>query len=260
MFGTRADITKRKQIDGMVTRLEFLYSMIDTAEIGFNLLDSELWYLEANATSAHSTGLPAEQVVVKTIYEVVPYISGPLPGRPETIIHYHSYHIPVMLLTGAPGIVAIAVDITTHKLEEERTLRESERKFRLVAETIQDVFWMNSPGIKELIYISPGYKRIWGKSTQSLYKSPRTFQENIPPQDLQGFLDIIERYHSRGIAYECEYRIILTNGTTRWNQERGYPITDELGKVSLMTGICTDISERKRMEEELLKKPEFRVP
>lgn len=148
-------------------------------------------------------------------------------------------------------LFGIAQDITLRK-KAEKALRESERKFRLVTENINDVIWISTPGVTEIIYISPGYEKIWGNSTQSLYDCPHSFLKKIHPDDLPRYCTIIEEFHAQGKAYEYEYRIIIDNGSTRWIQERGYPIYDEHGTINLMTGICTDITERKRTEEELL--------
>jgi PAS domain S-box-containing protein len=151
---------------------------------------------------------------------------------------------------GEQCLITIIHDITERK-RAEQALQESESKFRLVTETIQDVFWMSTPGVTKMIYISPGYERIWGKSRQSLYESPRSFLEALHPEDLGPYLGIVETFHAKGKAYECEYRIVLATGTVRWIQERGYPITDDQGNVVLMTGICADITERKWAEEAL---------
>ena len=65
----------------------------------------------------------------------------------------------------------------------EEALRESEVRFRLMTETIQDVFWMSTPGIAEMIYVSPAYEEIWGRTRDSLYRSPKSFMEAIHPED-----------------------------------------------------------------------------
>ena len=127
----------------------------------------------------------------------------------------------------------------------------SEMKFRLLTETIQDVFWMSTPNITKMIYVSPAYEKIWRKSTKQLYESPRSFLEAVHPEDLEQYLKIIEEFHAKGKAYQCEYRILPKPESIRWIHERGYPIIDEHRNTMLMTGLCTDITERKRVEKEL---------
>ena len=117
-----------------------------------------------------------------------------------------------------------------------------------MTETIQDVFWISTPGIKEMIYVSPAYDKLWGKSTRQLYDTPRSFLDAIHQEDLTQYLSTIEAYHAKGIAYQCEYRILSNQASMRWIQERGYPITDDNGDTVLMTGLCADITERKQAE------------
>ncbi len=133
--------------------------------------------------------------------------------------------------------------------ESNRRLRESESKFRLVTETIQDVFWTSTPGITETVYISPAYEKVWGKSCKSLYKNPLSFCDAIVEEDLNNYRDILEQFHAKGIAYECEYRIKVKDQEIRWIHERGAPVVDEQQKPILMAGICTDITEIKKAQD-----------
>ncbi|MCB2225427.1 MAG: PAS domain S-box protein [Desulfarculaceae bacterium] len=141
-------------------------------------------------------------------------------------------------------------DITERKKAEEE-LHESEQKFRLVTETIQDVFWLSTCGVEEMIYVSPAYENVWGLSLEELYRSPRAFLESLHPDDKEGYLKTIGEYHRRGKAYECSYRILRKGGEIRWIEEKGYPVAEPSGRTRLMTGVCTDITERKKAEEAL---------
>ena len=85
-------------------------------------------------------------------------------------------------------IAGIVEDITERKAAEQ-ALRESEEKFRLVTETIEDVFWISTPGAKEIIYVSPAYEKIWGRSVQSVYQFPESFIEAIHPDDREQVLN-----------------------------------------------------------------------
>ena len=101
------------------------------------------------------------------------------------------------------GLVGVILDITERKRVED-DLRESEKKFRLVTETIQDVFWLASPDIREMMYVSPGYEWIWGRSTESLYESPKSFLEAIIPEDRDRVMSVLQASHSGVKEYTCD--------------------------------------------------------
>jgi len=131
----------------------------------------------------------------------------------------------------------------------EEALRKSEAKFRLLAENIQDVFWISTPGIKEMIYVSPAYEKIWGRTRDSWYKSPRSFIEAIHPEDRERVLAGVKE-HEKGF-WNFEYRIIQPDGCFRWIQDRGFPIRDEQGNLIWMCGVASDLTERKQLEAQL---------
>ena len=65
-------------------------------------------------------------------------------------------------------IAGIATDITDRKLAED-ALRESEERFRQLTENITEVFWLRSPDLKQLLYVSPMYEKVCGRTRESLY-------------------------------------------------------------------------------------------
>lgn len=143
----------------------------------------------------------------------------------------------------------IVEDVTAWK-EAEQALRESEARFRQVAENVPDVFWLVSPDYTEVAYISPGYENVWGQSCQSLYDKPETWLEAVHPQDRARVARDIEA-RARGEASDTEYRIQRPDGTTRWIRDQGFPVLDGDGKVCRAAGIARDITERVRVQEEL---------
>ena len=133
----------------------------------------------------------------------------------------------------------------------ESALRESEEKFRLVTETVQDVFWMTTPGITEILYISPAYEKVWGLSRESMYKDPLSFTDAVHPDDRERVLSEFENKPAG--VWDLEYRIVRPDGSVRWIYDRGFPVQDEDGKISKVVGVAADITGRKLAEEELKK-------
>src|SRR5581483_8383695 len=67
--------------------------------------------------------------------------------------------------------------------EENARLRESEERFRQLAENVQAVFWMSDPHKSCVLYVSPAYETVWGLSCRSLYEHPRSFVDAVHPDD-----------------------------------------------------------------------------
>ncbi|MGE5174658.1 MAG: PAS domain-containing protein [Betaproteobacteria bacterium] len=134
--------------------------------------------------------------------------------------------------------------------QAEESLRQSEQRFRLIAETISEVFWMSDVDMKEVFYISPEYERVWGRSRESLYENPLSFLDAVHQEDRDRLLTTLER-KTLGQPFECEYRIMRPDGSIRLIWDRGYPVRDEAGRVTRYVGVAQDITERKGMEEKI---------
>ncbi|MEA5551464.1 PAS domain-containing protein [Anabaena cylindrica UHCC 0172] len=143
-------------------------------------------------------------------------------------------------------LVGSIADITERK-QTEQALRESEAKFRELAENIHEVFHINSADLSQILYISPGYEQIWGRSCQSLYQNPNSWIDSMHPDDCDRVLAACERL-IQGEPLEEEYRIIRPKGEIRWIFARVFPIYNQLGIILRHAGIAADITERKLAE------------
>ncbi len=141
----------------------------------------------------------------------------------------------------------IALGIQTKQTE--LALQESEERFRQMAENVRQVFWMTNKDSSSIIYISPAYERMWGRSCKRLYENPLAFVEAIHPEDQEKVLAAIKK-QIKG-EYDEEYRIIQPNGNIRWVRDRAFPIQNETGQVYRIVGVTEDITDRKLAESEI---------
>jgi PAS domain S-box-containing protein len=146
-------------------------------------------------------------------------------------------------------VIAVIRDVSERKAAETR-LRDSEERFRQLAENIQEVFWMSDPAKNRMIYISPGYERIWGRPCDSLYNSPRSWAEAVHPEDRERVLSAALTKQVSG-QYSEIYRILRPDGSIRWIQDRAFPVRDPAGEIYRIVGIAGDITARKQTEAQL---------
>jgi PAS domain S-box-containing protein len=137
----------------------------------------------------------------------------------------------------------------------ENEVRESEEKFRQMAENIGEVFFIFTPDWKQTVYVSPAYERIWGRPLKDVYDNSMAWLEGVHPDDRKLPLAVVNKHVGGNImgTDTVEYRILRPNGTLRWIFARTYPVLDEQGDVCRITGIAEDITHRKLVEEALRK-------
>ena len=149
----------------------------------------------------------------------------------------------------ARAILGMARDITEQK-RAEQALRSSEEKFRQLAESIREVFWMMNAAGTEVLYVSPAYEQIWGRTCDDLYSNPMSWLEVIDPEDREkAHLTFLKQMEGQDI--ESEYRIRTPGGELKWVRDRAFPIRNQTGEIVRVAGIAEDISARKKAEADL---------
>ena len=139
-------------------------------------------------------------------------------------------------------------DISERKRMEE-TIRESEERFRQLAESIDAVFWLTTSDKSEVLYVSPAFDRIWECSREILRTNPRFWLEHIHPDD-QKRVSVATACQAY-LPYDEEYRIITASGRERWIRDRSFAIKNEAGQTYRVAGIAQDITSAKELEAQL---------
>jgi PAS domain S-box-containing protein len=148
-----------------------------------------------------------------------------------------------------PAIQVVLRDITERKRLETLS-REGEERFRQIAESIDEVFWITPPDKNSMIYVSPAYEKIWGRSCAELYANPRHWLASIHPEDRDRVIHAALSKQSEG-TYDEEYRILRPDGGERWIRDRAFPLRDESGAIHRIVGLAEDITEHKARESEI---------
>ena len=128
-------------------------------------------------------------------------------------------------------------------------LADSNERFRQLVENIKEVFWICSADGNEIVFVSPGYETIWGRTCDSLYAQPRNWLAAIHAEDRQRVTEEFSQVTAL-TGFDTKYRVVQPDGTIRWVHDRGFPIRDAAGNLYRIAGIAEDITAWKQVELE----------
>ncbi|MCA1564274.1 MAG: PAS domain S-box protein [Acidobacteria bacterium] len=137
----------------------------------------------------------------------------------------------------------------------ESKMTVSERRFRQLADNIDQVFWVYDLSEARVVYANPAYETMWGETRENLYKDEGAFFAILHPDDRERMIDVLRRQRA-GARTEAEYRIVRRDGTVRWIHDRGFPVRDAQGTVLRIVGIAEDVTQRKAAEKALREQTE----
>jgi diguanylate cyclase (GGDEF)-like protein/PAS domain S-box-containing protein len=167
------------------------------------------------------------------------------PCHSPTAQRWFLLRITPLMTEGRGGVVVMHLDITAEREARER-MHVSESRFRQMAETIRDVFFLRNVEGTEIYYVSPAYAALWGRSCQTLYADPKSWAESIHPDDRAKWLEAVNDGGLKG--FDCEHRIVREDGAIRWVHSRGFPILTDTGKPYRIAGVVSDVTSRKIAE------------
>ncbi|MBD3216894.1 MAG: PAS domain S-box protein, partial [candidate division Zixibacteria bacterium] len=132
-----------------------------------------------------------------------------LPRNKSIWIQYESKVVPFQ---GRICIQGIFKDITEIKEADDR-LKESEERFRQMAENIPEVFWILERKPEKMVYVSPAYEDVFGLSLKEIYKDSRSFLKAVHPDDKEF---VIKYFDDTQAPSDIEFRLLRKAGEIRW--------------------------------------------
>jgi PAS domain S-box-containing protein len=153
-------------------------------------------------------------------------------------------------VTANVGFALERIEQEAQRRRAEEALRESEERFRQMAENIQEVFWTADAQDGRLLYASPAYERVWGRSAASAIENPHSFLESVHPEDRDRLEESYRDLLAAG-EFDEEFRVMRPDGSVCWVWDRAYPVRSADGRILRFVGIAQDVTVRKRAEAEL---------
>ena len=168
--------------------------------------------------------------------------------RPDGSIRWIATHGRVELDERGKPVLARGVsrDVTKRKIAEEE-LRESEARFRTVANAAPVMIWMSGPD-KLCTFFNKGWLDFTGRSLEQ--ELGNGWAEGVHREDIDRCLDVYQNSFNARESFTMEYRLRRSDGEYRWLLDSGTPRFASDGAFLGYIGSCIDITERKAAEVE----------
>ncbi|NWA01263.1 GGDEF domain-containing protein [Pseudomonas gingeri] len=139
-----------------------------------------------------------------------------------------------------------------HAQGEVARLSEREQLFSSLLVSVNAVLWAFDWEARQMLYVSPAYERIFGRSAGLLLADYNEWRDSIYPDDLDYAERSLAEVLEKGAVEDREYRIISADGEIRWLSDKCFISRHaEPGQRVIVVGIAEDITEKKALEDEL---------
>jgi diguanylate cyclase (GGDEF)-like protein/PAS domain S-box-containing protein len=274
--GVVTDITDRKRAEEALqeseTKFRTLAETISAAAFIFQ--GTRLRYV--NSASEKLTGYSREELLAMNFWDVIHPDSRELvkqrglarqrgedvPREYETKLltksgeeRWAEFAVGLIEFEGQPAVMGTGFDITERKRAED-ALRQSEERYRLLADNVTDMIWTRDLSLRPT-YTSPSVTRLRGHTVEEAMA--QTLEEVLTPDSLQ----VARRTLAEELAKESaedkdltrtrtlELEMYRKDGSTIWTEMTVTFLRDEEGRPTGIMGVTRDISERKKAQEAL---------
>jgi NO-binding membrane sensor protein with MHYT domain/signal transduction histidine kinase len=174
----------------------------------------------------------------------------------------HAVSISTLGTSGVAGVTFIVLGLAlltswvdkrfaTQTLEiQEAKLRRSEAYLAEAQRLTHTGSWAYDIVAREMRHSSEEHRRLYGFVSGKGIPSFEEFVQRIHPEDRSRVIELAEGADREGKDFEAHFRIVLPDGTTKYVYEVAHPVFTPSGDVGELVGIVTDVTERKRAEEE----------
>ena len=265
-IGSMMDVTQRREAEERLraseAELRALFAAMNDVIL---VLDAEGRYLRIAPTNPSLLYKPPDELVGKTLYEVMPaeqadafldHIRCALETQ-EPVNTEYSLQIgdEEVWFSGTVSplqddqVIYVARDITQRK-QAEKDIEESEERYRTLVETVQEGIAYIGPEGGMIDYCNSAYAQILGLTTEELVG--RSFFEFLDEEEKEkALIERSQRVEGSGSSYEiC---VTASDGTRKDLSATGSPIFDADGSYAGAVQTIVDITERKKAEAQLRK-------
>jgi PAS domain S-box-containing protein len=271
VIGISTDLSERKRAGETLlapeTELKSLFWAMTDVILVF---DRDGRYLKIAPTNPPLAYRPSADLIGRTLHEVLPKeradefleaIRRALETRQMVTLEYSReiagrevWFAGMVSPLHDDSVVWVARDNTEPK-RIEHALRLNEAKYRSLVEQLPALIYVESVDEGEsewdFLYISPQHEKLLGYSAEEWTTDNRFWERLIHPEDRERVVAEDARTDKTGEPFKIEYRFIARDGRTVWVHDEAELVYDEDGSALFWQGVMYDITEQKRVEEEL---------
>jgi len=225
--------------------------------------DGRLLFCGANPAADHILAVDNRQFVGQTLEQAFPAVqSTAIPQAYRSAAtegtRWHSEQVEyehgairgtfeVYAFPTGPSRIAVMFAEITARRQAEIALRDSEDRFRQIAASIREVFYLLDWPDPQFAYVSPAFETIFGHSTDTLYAEPGLWSAAIHPEDRPRVQQSLIEQIPTG-EWTAEYRIVRPDNSCRWVRNRAFAILNGSNKPVRLAGVVEDITAHHQSE------------
>jgi len=277
IIGLTSDITQRKAAE---REINFLAYSLDHMQDAVFVIDAQMHFRYVNQKACQSLGYSLQELLSMRIPDIDPYAAEEeIQTRAQLLtrigsMSFETFHqtkdgriFPVEINVSAFNYdgewrrLAVARDITERKRHEAliQERLELEQRFSRMAEHLPGfvfTFRRSPDGYSSFPYISAGVRDVYGLAPEAIIEDMGPLYAMVHADDRQAIEDAMEKSIATLTPFSIEFRIHYPANGTRWLEAKSQPVVELDGSV-LCHGMMLDITERKRMENEMRQQTEF---
>lgn len=276
MYGTMRDISKEKLAEKKIKLSEITYrGIINSITEAIYIQNENGVFLDVNKAAEKMYGYPRDYFIGKTpefvsapgkndLTLVAKAVREAFQGKPQKFefwgidkngrIFPKDVSLTPGIYFGEKVVIAVARDIT-ERIQNEQIIRENEERFRNLVENISDVFLITDAKGK-LLYFSPNFLTETGYTYEEIVG--KSYIRFVAPDYRREILKFYLEHSKLGSRdVQIEFQALRKDGSLIWVDQRTRIDRDEKGNITQYRNIIRNISERKKLEQQLSQERAF---